>query len=167
VTYYTGTPDQVPHVPEECYQASGYKAVNDEVLNVPIPVLGQEVQIPVKLMEMERTTVLGGIDRRWVMYIFSANGQFRSGRRGVQSVVTDPWSHYAYFSKVELTFGAQDTIVSKQEAIDAGTDFLNVIVPVLVRDHWPDWDAAENAAAGEHGETRSQVSEAASVTTEQ
>lgn len=157
VTYYTGTPDQVPHVPEECYQASGYNAVNDEVLDIPITALGEDVQIPVKLMEMERSTFLG-VDKRWVMYTFAANGKFRSGRRGVQSVVTSPLSHYAYFSKVELTFGAADVKVTKAEAIRAGTDFLNVLIPVLVEDHWPDWERAEAEMAGRKRERQSQES---------
>ena len=44
ITYYTGTPDQVPHVPEECYFGSGSQWQSKESVNfeVNVPFAGDE-----------------------------------------------------------------------------------------------------------------------------
>lgn len=149
VTYYTGKPDQVPHVPEKCYLAQNNQLVSEEYEEMPIPALGKDFTVPVKVLEFQGSHLL---ERRntVVMYTFHANGQFCRDRREVQSTVGNPFAKHAYFSKLELTFGSAEQAPDRQKAIAAGRRFLQVVVPVLLRDHWPDWDAvvrSENAPA--------------------
>ena len=149
VTYYTGNPDQVPHVPEQCYSAGGgFKVARDTTLSVEIPALGENAAIPVKVVEFEKEDDLA-TERLVVLYTFNTNGVFRAGRRGVQAVVTNLLTKHAYFSKLEITFGLPGARASKEASIEAGERFLRKIVPVLVRDHWPDFEAAEAAASAQ------------------
>lgn len=147
VTYYTGKPDQVPHVPEICYTAQGNKVVADYYDEVPIPSLGSNAVVPIKILEFEGSRLLGR-QNTIVMYTFHANGQWCRDRRDVQSAVGRPGTTHAYFSKLELSFGSQEHVPDKDKAIRSGKRFLQVIVPVLLRDHWPQWPPADTAARG-------------------
>jgi hypothetical protein len=159
VTYYTGKPDQVPHVPDVCYQASGYSPQDESVRDVPIPALG--ITIPIKVLELEKSHLLGR-ESRVVMYTFGVNGKFAADRRDVQVIMANPFEHYAYFSKVEITFGNQENVPPKDVALRAGERLLQVVIPILVSDHWPDWNAAiqssspaSSAPAGRDRQARS------------
>ncbi len=143
VTYYTGKPDQVPHVPEVCEGATGAEVASEIVEMFEIPALGEGVTIPVKVLEFENSRLLRSKGTQITMYTFSANGEFKSGRRGVQLRVSDTSARHAYFSKVEVRVGGQSVYPDRATAIAAGKAFLQVIVPILVEDHWPDWEAAE------------------------
>ncbi len=74
----------------------------------------------------------------------------------------NPLDKYAYFSKVEVTFpvpaGMPQAAVDK--AVEEGKRFLQVMLPVLVRDHWPDWQAANGQAKPEAGKPASAPSTA-------
>lgn len=141
VTYYTGAPDQVPHVPEECYMGgSGYSVKTESILDVPVPALGPGQTIPVKVLEFEGSSLASGGGAKIVMYLFQTNGQFCADRMGVRSVLADPFVRHAYFSKLELTFGTQDALPTREKAIEAGKRFLAIVIPILLKDHWPDWD---------------------------
>ncbi len=146
VTYYTGKPGQVPHVPDACYLGSGYKAVDQWYENFKIPALGQDCVIPVQVLEFERSALLGGHESKVVIYTFHGNGQFCPGRRELQKVLGNPLEKYAYFSKLEVTFGSQEHYPTKQQAVKAAEKFFQVIVPVLVKEHWPDWEAAHGGS---------------------
>jgi len=140
VTYYTGTPDQVPHVPEVCYLGSGYKVKDSEYIEIPIPSLGEDFSIQMQVLEFDKSTLLGQ-ESRVVMYTFNANGQFAAGPYAVRSIIGNPSVKHAYFSKLELTFGNREAMPNKEKSIEAGKRFLQTVVPVLVREHWPDWEA--------------------------
>ncbi len=145
VTYYTGKPDQVPHVPDVCYAAGGYPPEEAIFREVPIPALGADFTIPVKVLIIKESSLLGR-GNRVVMYTFHVNGQFAADRRDVQSVLSNPLDRYAYFSKLEVTFGTQEQLPPRDAAIRAGERLLQVVVPVLLKEHWPDWEAATRAA---------------------
>ena len=55
--------------------------------------------------------------------------------------VTDPSITYAYFSKVEIRFPR----ATREENVEGAKMLLNRLLPVLLRDHWPDVKAAEQA----------------------
>ncbi len=140
VTYYTGAPDQVPHVPEECYVGGGGYAVSRETLvEVPLPALGEQETVRVKVLDMESPSSLA-TGTKIVMYVFHTNGEFCPDRNCVRSAMASLLERHAYFSKLELTFGMRDALPSREQAIEAGKRFLGVVIPILVRDHWPDWD---------------------------
>ncbi len=139
VTYYTGQPDQVPHVPDECYVGSGFKIARDAAPKIAIPALGPEVAVPFTLLEFERDDMLRGKQYTTVMYTFKANDSFTATRDGVRSVLGDPGATHAYYCKVEVsTAMPSDQPIGQEAFVEGMTDFLQVVIPVLVRDHWPD-----------------------------
>jgi hypothetical protein len=139
VTYYTGAPDQVPHVPEECYTGGGFDRTGDSLLEVPVPALGPNATVSFRVLEFD-SPQFGGQGTKLVMYVFHTNGRFCADRNCGRSTVADPFVRHAYFSKLEVSFGTSDALPSKEKAIEAGKRFLAVVVPVLLKDHWPDWD---------------------------
>lgn len=144
VTYYTGNPDPVPHVPEECYLGSGYRTTREQVIEIPIPELGAGAVVPVKVLTFERSQLLS-TEGRVVMYTFHTNGRFCPDRWCVRLAIGDPTARHAYYSKVEISFGAGGAMPPEAVAIEAGRRFLAKVIPVLVRDHWPDWEAVRRA----------------------
>ncbi len=143
VTYYTDTPGQVPHVPEECYLGGGYSQTKQEIVDVPIPELG--MTIPVKLLTFEKSAFLGR-ESRVVMYVFHANGHFAPDRQIVRTLVNNPHDTHAYFSKVEIGFGSTQAAPTPEKALEEGKRFLAKAIPVLVKEHWPDWAVVEGGA---------------------
>ncbi|NLX12753.1 MAG: exosortase-associated EpsI family protein [Phycisphaerales bacterium] len=141
VTYYTGNPDQVPHVPEQCYLGQGNTTVEDRLIDVEIPRLGPGFTIPVHLLVFRMSATFGNRESL-VLYTFHANGEFKATRTGVRTLLGNPSSRYSYFSKLELTFGVNEAMPPIDEALETGIKFLQTVVPVLVEDHWPDWEAA-------------------------
>ncbi len=148
VTYYTGNPDQVPHVPEQCYLGQGNTKVKDELIEVEIPKLGAGVKIPLHLLVFRMSATFGNRESL-VLYTFHANGKFSATRTGVRLLLGDPSDRYAYFSKLELTFGLSQALPPIDQALEAGKKFLQTVVPVLVEDHWPDWEAATRESGKE------------------
>lgn len=133
VTYYTGDPDQVPHVPDVCYLGSGFQTVDDRVLPLGVAVLGETV--PIRCLSF-RKQAFGSRQDVVVLYLFNVNGQFRADRDRVRVVLANPLARYAYFSKVELSFvGSADDEVM----VETGLALLRKVLPELARSHWPDW----------------------------
>lgn len=145
VTYYTDDPGQVPHVPEECYSGGGYRQTSEELVEIPVPALGQTVAF--KVLTFEGSAFLGH-ESRVVLYTFHTNGRFAPDRHVVRAVLNNPRDKHAYFSKVELSFGTPQASPSREQAIEAARRFVQKALPVLVQEHWPDWDAVEGKAAG-------------------
>jgi len=146
VTYYTGNPDQVPHVPEECYSGAGLRQIDARLDYVRISALGED--IPVKILEFEDSSRLRK-ESRIVMYTFNTNGKFCGDRQCVRFALGDLGTRHAYFSKVEVTFGRPGAYPPKDKAIEAGKKFFQVAIPVLLEDHWPDWQAVLEAEKSE------------------
>lgn len=138
VTYYTGSVDQVPHVPDVCYQGGGYDPIGADNTYLIIPQLGlPEDKLPVRVLLFRDTksTLIPQI--KPVIYFFSVNGRFRATRNEVRLALADIREKYAYFSKVEIAFiGIQPT---KEEALKLTEKFLKKALPVLLTDHWQDW----------------------------
>lgn len=140
ITYYTGNPDKVPHVPDVCYVGGGGLVRNAENSRITITENGtKDDQIPIRLLDIETKDHLGLSNQtRTVGYFFAVNGTYRATRQGVQLLQNNVYDRYAYFSKVELYFPAvqkesRSVIISEMEK------FLQLLVPVLVEDHLPRW----------------------------
>ena len=153
ITYYTGQPDQVPHVPEVCQTAGGREVEESTLEEVNIPNLNGGQAINMTVLKFRKPVLLekNGLH---VMYLFKANDQFVTGRHGVRIAVGDKDAKYAYFSKVEITFGRGRLMPTGEVAVEAGKKLLRTIIPILVEDHWPDWDSAV------HGGVASDVAQA-------
>jgi len=149
ITYY-GLPDVVLHVPEECYLGSGFqRLVSDGI------VLELETQeIPARYL-----VFAGAESGYWqktvefpIMYFFRVNKNYVSSRENARLVLNrNIRGKFSYFCKIEWKFFSADIDVGqrfrgtviypdKDEAIVASVKLLNVILPVLEKEHWPVWE---------------------------
>lgn len=136
ITYYTGDPDQVPHVPDVCYLGGGFQQLGSEKLSLTVPELGSAGRdIPLRQLKFGKQ-VFGARQEATVLYLFSANGQYECDRERLRLILGNPFGRYAYFSKVEVSFPASS---NADQAAARGMEVLAKMLPVLVRDHWPDW----------------------------
>ncbi|MBW8035206.1 MAG: hypothetical protein FVQ79_06140 [Planctomycetes bacterium] len=146
VTYYTGNPDQVPHVPEECYVGSGYKQQTSQSLTLSIGKGQQQRDIKVKYLVFHpRNNLDWNVTNFARLYFFRANGAYANSREGVRAImIKNLFGRYSYFSKVEWDFygksGYRSRIRPKQEeTLEASEKLLRTLVPLLEKEHWPDW----------------------------
>jgi hypothetical protein len=136
ITYYTGDPDQVPHVPDVCYLGSGFERRSSDKLYLDVPELGPLGRhVPVRVLTFGKRS-LAASQEIVVLYLFSANGSFESDRQRLRLLLGNPFERYAYFSKVEISFLG---LAEPQQTIQAGLSVLRKLLPILVHDHWPDW----------------------------
>ena len=147
ITYHSGGVDMVPHVPDQCYQGQGYSPVQSDNIEIYIPSLGRK--IPLRVLTFQKGEMLGA-HRPTVMYLFHCNGDFVCTRNDVRYRINDLSETRAYFSKIEISFGSADCVppsASREDSIDAATKLLDRVLPVLVRDHLPDWEKIKSSAA--------------------
>jgi hypothetical protein len=146
ITYYTGKPDQVPHVPEECMLGSGFYQAKDWAEHVNLPNLPQKDQVAdlqALLFVREGGSMIGTRDCELVMYTFRANDKWQADREDVRRTLGNPFDRSAYFSKVELAFPLPPEMPEEavKKAMQEGKRFLEVALPVLVQEHWPVWQS--------------------------
>ncbi|MBN1437063.1 MAG: hypothetical protein JW936_08300 [Sedimentisphaerales bacterium] len=146
ITYYTGNPDKVPHVPDWCYVGSGGRITDTENIEITVPNNGTDSdQLSMRILEISfpsrwmntRSNVI-----KTVGYFFSVNGDYRCTRDEVR--VRQAWifDRYAYFSKVELNLLDQQDL-TREQVVEALEHLAQRLVPVLVSDHWPVWPVVE------------------------
>ena len=142
ITYYTGDPGQVPHVPEVCYVGSGNMITKREESSIRIrEKQGKEVDIPLTILTIEEPGLSQNHELK-VIYFFRANGSYENSRNGLRMRLNNLFNKYAFFSKVELAFGRGEDI-SLEEATQAAERLSEKLVPVLVEEHWPKWPPEE------------------------
>jgi len=165
ITYYTGNLDQVPHVPEECYAGGGSQRVGTESVSVDVEGL---VEVPAispvsepahesgaaKRIKARYVVFIGQGSNIWqaqskygVLYFFKTNGAYAGSRTEARAIIgRNLFGKYSYFSKVEWKFygggPGGKVFPDKAEAIEASEKLLSVVLPVMERDHWPDWARA-------------------------
>ena len=76
-----------------------------------------------------------------MIYTFHCNGRFTATRTGVRLLLNDLTNTYAYFSKVEVSFPG----ATRQQSIDGAWKVYDRLLPVLLKAHWPDFEAEEEA----------------------
>jgi hypothetical protein len=148
ITYYTGNPDQVPHVPEACYTGGGNQiesssAVALDIGDVNLPGIPHGEKIPAMALVFTRKSgeIWQAAAEFPVIYFFKVNGAYKGNRTSVRVALGDLTSEYSYFSKVELKFfNSRGTYPDKQQSIEAAQKLLRVLLPVLEKDYWPDWE---------------------------
>ena len=149
VTFYTGKPDLVPHTPDACYLGHGYTKVEAEGLEFAIrgPNL-RPLEVPVRAITFVKSDVFERATPT-VVYTFHCNGKFVNTRTQVRAQLADPFDKGAYYCKVEVTFGAPKSRPrhpGRQESIAAAEKFLGRLLPVLLEEHLPDWEAVRQGA---------------------
>ena len=152
VTYYTGDPDPVPHVPEICFRGSGYTELEQETRVFEIESMG-DVEVPVRVTSFVKSGIFDR-DTMTVAYTFHCNNQFAGSRNTVRTLLSDPRQSRAYFSKVEVSFGSEISIPrfpSREDVIASAEKLFSHVLPLLMREHWPSWDVeaeiSESSAA--------------------
>lgn len=152
VTYYTGNPDMVPHVPQECYVGGGNTWQSDETLKVAVPSApgGPDSELSFQYVMFSKTDRGGfGAETKFsVQYLFKANGEYSGSRTQTRRILgSNFFSKYSYFAKVEWKFYGIDDFSAmlfpnKEQTLAASQKLLTELVPVLEEDHWPDWKTA-------------------------
>ncbi len=143
VTYYTGANNIVLHKPDVCYYGAGYQpAQPHEETTIRVTGIGETIQdIPIRVLSFSKTQIH---DQRKVsvVYNFYCNGRFVANSLRVRLLLNSLTSTYAYFSKVEVSFPR----ATREQNVEGVVKLFNRVLPVLLRDHWPDFEAAERAA---------------------
>jgi len=135
VTYDTGGVNLVPHTPDECRLGAGYQAAQPhENIDIDVPIT-----IPVRLCTFLKTAVFNR-EEVSVVYTFHCNGKFVATRNGVRLLINDLSNRHAYFSKVEVSFPR----ATREQSLQGAAKLFERLLPVLVKDHFPDFEAAEN-----------------------
>ena len=144
LTYYD-LPDRVPHVPEECYVGGGNMILDTKIFDVEINNSGAPFKIYAKYLVMSSTDSQSvfGSSKFCVIYFFRVNGQYANSREDARLYLNkNIFGKHSYFSKVEWKFFSTDKFgnpiyPSADEAVKASKKLLNVIVPLLEKEHWP------------------------------
>jgi hypothetical protein len=145
ITYY-GLPDKVPHVPEECYTGSGNQRLESDSIVFAVNINGRREQLVGRYVVFaDKSSSSWQSDTRFsVSYIFRVNGEYTGSRTDTRLVLgKNLFRRYSYFSKVEMKFfgsrfGVQ-VCPSKEQVVSAGQKLLSLILPLLEKEHWPDW----------------------------
>ncbi len=146
ITYYTGGPELAVHRPEECYQATGFAvstASRDERRSVD--TLPTELrELPLRVVTFAKTGLMKR-NELTVAYTFFCNGRFTSNYKDIRFWSTSPRVRHAFFSKVEVSFGAEGAqrVASAEETADGAYELMRHVLPRLMNEIWPDFDAAE------------------------
>jgi hypothetical protein len=139
VTYYTGSTDQVPHVPDVCYVGGGFDSQGTRNTTIKVKNLGlKNDELPVRELLFQNTRAMVPVIQP-VIYFFGVNGTFVNDRTDVRLSLASPRLRYAYFSKVEVAFlgGSQP---DKDQALEITGRFFSKAIPILMKDHWQNWD---------------------------
>ncbi len=143
ITYYP-LPDRVPHVPEECWTGGGYQRLRSEAVTLNVnDGAGFEVKIPANYLVFgPRTADLWHSSVRIPnVYFFKVNGQYAGNREEARLALNkNLFGKHSYFCKVELVFNMSSVAPTREESVAASEKMLAVILPILEKEHWPDWE---------------------------
>lgn len=145
ITYYD-LPDRVPHVPEECFGGAGYQKLNSEDMIFEINEDSAKKKIPARHLVFAGTNFnYWNRDTKFsVLYLFNVNGIYTNSREKARVALNkNIFGKSSYFCKVEWYFLNPNTGMKiypkKEQIIAASQKLLGVILPVLEKDYWPDW----------------------------
>jgi len=132
VTYYTGSLDKVPHVPERCLRAAGMSVAPGgqtvlQVTDAPGPWKGdvafRYVPFEVPRREVKNLNVQ--------YYVFSLNGWPQPSWKIVRATISSVFGKYAYFAKIQ--FGPAGEVRSLSEANEAAQEFARYMMPEVLK----------------------------------
>ena len=150
ITYYTGNPDMVPHVPDECYVGGGNERDTGGMVTINIPRSDGDQKLDfqyVAFKNIDRQTMRE--DKFSVQYFFHANGKYSGSRTDTRLILGSNWfSKYSYFCKVEWKFSGVGSFgpiyPDKEQTLDASAKLLVRLLPELEKNHWPNWEKINN-----------------------
>jgi len=146
VTYYSGGHDLVPHVPDVCYLGAGYQPLEEGNVQLNVRTLGAAASVPFRVLTFQKSSIHNFVKTN-VIYTFHCNGAFTATRTGVRMLINDLSAVHAYFCKIEVGFPFAD----REQSMRGAERLLERLLPTLLRDHLPDFAAAEHRVRGEPG----------------
>lgn len=150
LTYYTGVQDQLPHVPEECYQVGG-SALETDVELTDVIIAGQKTVLrKLTFLPTPKEMEDGDVGRKYVYYLIAVNGELLASRNTVRFRMADPRDSHLYYSKVELTFHAEEPVADNR-LDNVAIDLLDRTVTELFKSHWPPKGAERGTGEGAGG----------------
>lgn len=136
VTYYTGSLDTVPHIPEVCLTAGGMTVPPSESFHMdPIAeIAGPQNKAWSGPLEFRRVPYENPENSsRFVQYyIFSLNGNPEWSREKVRLLQLDLWKNYAYFAKMQV-YPLHD-VGDPTEMDRHARDFIRAALPAVLKD---------------------------------
>lgn len=151
VSYYTGAPDMVPHVAEECVVAGGYDLVDQVTRPVTIRGIGTRNETaPVRIARFVSGRTLGAARSELVVsYFFQVNGGYGATRDDVRLSMSNPFLKYAYYMKIEAQFtNERGQSASVEQTLAALPPLLERLLPALTANHlqWNEYTASAGKA---------------------
>lgn len=153
ITYYTGQPDLVPHVPDECYQAGGFDLLDVRNTQLKVPGVGAvDDMLPVRLLTFGipnrglRSSINNLTESRLhVMYFFLTNGEYVTTRDQVRWRTANLRDRYAYYAKFEVRFSNYSgKVAGENESLAAMTKLMRTVLPIMLQDHFVDWEKLQS-----------------------
>lgn len=150
ITYYDMA-DAVLHVPGECYIGVGYQRLGaPKGVTFRLKRDGGKQKLPGSCVIFS-----GAASSHWlgdvkfpVLYLFNVNGTYAGGREKTRAVLQTTFGKFSYYSKIEWKFFnsrlGQEVYPTEDEAIQASGRLLSVILPVLQKEHWPQWPVVDD-----------------------
>lgn len=148
VTYYTGNPDQVPHVPEACYTGGGNQieksaTVEFNMGDANTAGIPKKISATALTFTKKSSEIWQSASQFAVIYFFKVNGKYKANRTEVRFALGDMSNEYSYFSKVELKFfNPRGLNPDQKQSTEAAERLLKILLPVLEKNHWPEWKKA-------------------------
>ena len=150
ITYYTGNPDKVPHVPDECYVGGGNQRQSSGIVTIEIPDADGTRKLDFQDVIFKRIDHDTMREETFsVQYFFHANGKYCSSRTDTRLALGGNWfSKYSYFCKVEWKFYGVNAFgmiyPDKEQTFQASRKLMTKLLPELEENHWPDWEKINN-----------------------
>jgi len=156
ITYNANAMTNVPHVPWVCMTQSGFKLVSIRQDDVPIASMpGLEIQPNVILFE---GTEGRGKVRALMFQYFNVGGTYTWSREIARYLATTGSLGRAgsYLSQTQVAIwlppqDTEDPMAKNSPAYRMGMEFLNVLVPLLEREHYPNLHGDSPHGRGSEG----------------
>jgi hypothetical protein len=116
------------------FDSQGSRNTTIKVKNVGL----KNDELPVRELLFQNTRSMVPVIQP-VIYFFGVNGTFVNDRTDVRLNLASPRLRYAYFSKVEVAF-LGEMQPDKDQALEATSKFFSKALPILMKDHWQDWN---------------------------
>ena len=120
----------------------GFQRLAADSLSIPLDSAGTSVPVPARYLMFGNTQTDFGAGETQVpvVYLFRVNGQYAGNRDEARMLLNkNLFGKASYFSKVELVFNQGGPRLTREQTVTQATRLFNVLLPVLERDHWPQW----------------------------
>jgi hypothetical protein len=156
ITYNANAMTNVPHVPWVCMTQSGFNLVGIRQDDVPIASMpGLEIQPNVILFEGDEGR---GKVRALMFQYFNVGGTYTWSREIARYLATTGslGRSGSYLSQTQVAIwlppqDAEDPMAKNSPAYRLGLEFLNVLVPLLEREHYPNLHGDSPHGRGSEG----------------